>query len=291
MIYRPVMTVTIFMANFLVAAVHATELSSKTPHDVVKTDPPSASIYPKQLVYYDDKPLSDLAREGNKLIYRFSCFPSFAPPVVVRLHVNEAGNGIAFLNRWGGRRALDYRQYFREGTQYDVSAPEVSKFLALLKSNDFWNMRPEPDSPPDLDGSTWILEGIRNGEYHVVSRRSPKQGDLRDTGLLLMKYVGLDSCEAFGHLGQYKLHKLEYLGLLVMGNPPKLFPFVKTPEGDVVRVQIGSGMGSPWGKVIEITEHYIQTSELVPDAQGGWRERENRLYRRDSKPQRNDLGK
>jgi Tfp pilus assembly protein PilP len=58
-----------------------------------------------------------------------------------------------------------------------------------------------------------------------------------------------------------------------------------------VRVQIGSGMGSPWGKVLEITEDYIETSELVPDGQGGLRERENRLYRRDSKSQRNHLGK
>jgi len=291
MMYRFVMTVTILMANFLATAVHAEDLPSRTPHDVVKTDSPSASAHPKQLVAFGDKPQSDLAREGNKPIYRISCFPSFAPPVIVRLHVNEAGDGIAFLNRWGVRRALDDRQYHREGTQYNVSAPEVSKFLALLKSTDFWNMLPEPDSPPDYDGSTWILEGIRNGETHVVSRRSPKQGRFRDTGLLLMKYVGLDSCEALGHLGQYKLHKLEYLGLIVMGDPPKPFPFVKTPEGDVVRVQIGSGMGSPWGKVLEITEDYIETSELVPDGQGGLRERENRLYRRDSKSQRNHLGK
>jgi hypothetical protein len=248
-------------------------------------------MYPKQLVAFDDKPLSDLAREGNKLIYRFSCFPSFAPPVSVRLHVNETGDGIVFLNRWNGRRALDHRQYFREGTQYEVSAPEVSKFLALVKSTDFWNMPPRLDSFPGFDGSTWVLEGIRNGAYHVVSRWSPKHGDFRGAGLLLMNYAGLDACEAHGHLGQYKLHKLEFVGLLVRGNPPKPFAFVKTPEGDVVWVKTGSAMGSPWGKVVAITEDYIQTSEIVPDGQGGRRERENRLYRHDSKSQRNYLGK
>ena len=289
--HRLVMTVTIFMATVLAAPVHAADLSSSTPHDVVKTDSPSASVYPKQLVAYGDKPQSDLAREGNKPIYRISCFPSFAPPVIVRFHVNEAGRGIAFLNRWGGRRALDDRQYFREGTPYDVSAPDVSRFLALVKSIDFWNMRPEPDSPPDFDGSKWVLEGIRNGAYHVVSRRSPEQGGFRDAGLLLMNYAGLDACEALGHLGQYKLHRLEYVGLIVTDNPPTTFAIVKTPEGDLVRARTGSGMGTPWGKVLEITENYIQTSELVPDGQGGWRERENRLYRRDSKSQRNDLGK
>jgi type IV pilus assembly protein PilP len=286
------MTVTILMATVLAAPVHTADLPSSTPHDVVKTDSPSASVYPKQLVAYRDKPQSDLAREGNKLIYGFSCFPSFAPSVCVRLHVNETGDGIVFLNRWcGSSRALEHRQYFPEGTQYDVSAPEVSKFLALLKSAEFWNMLPEPDSPPDWDGSTWILEGIRNGEYHVVSRRSPEQGEFRDAGLLLMNYAGLDACEALGHLGQYKLHKLEFVGLIVRDNPPTTFAIVKTPEGDLVRARTGSGMGSPWGKVIEITEDYIQTSELVPDGQGGWRERENCLYRRDSKSQRNDLGK
>ena len=90
---------------------------------------------------------------------------------------------------------------------------------------------------------------------------------------------------------RYKLHRLEYVGLIVTDNPPTTFAIVKTPEGDLVRARTGSGMGTPWGKVLEITENYIQTSELVPDGQGGWRERENRLYRRDSKSQRNDLGK
>jgi hypothetical protein len=292
MIYRLVMTVTIFMATFLATAVHAADLSSRTSHDVVKTDSPSASMYPKQLVAFDDKSLSELPREGNKLIYRISCSPSFAPSVCVRLHVNEAGDGIVFLNRWcGGRRALDHRQYFPEGTQCEVSAPEVSKFLALVKSIDFWNIPPRLDSPPDFDGSTWVLEGVRNGAYHVVSRQSPKDGDFRGAGLLLMNYAGLDVCEAHGHLGQYKLHKLEFVGLIVSDNPPTTFAIVKTPEGDLVRARTGSAMGSPWGKVIEITEDYIQTSELVPDGQGGLREKENRLYRRDSKSQRNYLGK
>ena len=36
-------------------------------------------------------------------------------------------------------------------------------------------------------------------------------------------------------------------------------------------------MGSPWGKVVAITEDYIQTSELVPDGEGGWMEREASL--------------
>jgi hypothetical protein len=284
------MTVTIFMANFLATAVHAAELPSRMPHDVVKTDSSSASMYPEQLIAFDDKPLSDLARKGNKLIYRFSCFPSFAPPVSVRLHVNEAGDGILFLNRMYGRRAIENRMTVRLGTQYEVSGPEVSKFLALVKSIDFWNMPPSLDSFPGTDGSTWVLEGIRNGAYHVVSRWSPEPGDFRGAGLLLMNYAGLDACEAYGHLGQYKLHKLEFVGLIVRGNPPKTFAIVKTPEGDLVRAGTGSGMGTPFGKVVAITEDFIQTTEVIPDGQGGWMERENRLYRRDSQSQRNYLG-
>ena len=50
-------------------------------------------------------------------------------------------------------------------------------------------------------------------------------------------------------------------------------------------------MGSPWGKVVAITEDYIQTSELVPDGEGGWMERENRLYGSESKLQRSHRAK
>ena len=49
-----------------------------------------------------------------------------------------------------------------------------------------------------LDGAQWILEGVRNGKYHVVDRWSPEKGDpVRGIGILALK------------LGRFKIHSEE----------------------------------------------------------------------------------
>ena len=35
------------------------------------------------------------------------------------------------------------------------------------------------------DGSQWIIEGVKKGQYHVVDRWMPKDGMVRELGLLL----------------------------------------------------------------------------------------------------------
>jgi hypothetical protein len=38
-----------------------------------------------------------------------------------------------------------------------------------------------------LDGSQWVIEGIKNGSYHLVDRWSPKDGEVRAIGMAMMK--------------------------------------------------------------------------------------------------------
>jgi len=292
MIHRIVIKITTCMVTFLSTAVHAAELASVTHYNDVTICSPPASVYIEELIAIDEEPLSALVREGDKFIYRFSCLPSFAPAVTVRLHVDEAGDGILLIRRVDDRhRGLDNQSNTRLSTQYELNAPEVSKFESLIKSLDFWNIPLNLDPAPDIDGSTWILEGISHGVYNAVALSSPGDNDFRSAGLLLMNYAGLDACEGFGLLGQHELHKLEFVGFLVSGNPPKPVAIVQTPHGQFVRAVAGHGMGTNFGKIEAITEDFIQTTDVIPDGQGGWMERKNRLYRSDSKAQRNNLGK
>jgi hypothetical protein len=232
---------------------------------------------------FEDKPLTELAREGNTHMYRFYCFTSFGPDLSVRLQINKTGSGIIFLKQ------LDYRYptNIRTQPQYDVDPTKVSQFLTLLESMDYWNIPTRESTPPGFDGSTWLLEGLRNSSFHAVSRWSPESGVFREAALLLLNYAGLDACETFGLLGQYALHKLEYVGFLSSDDPvPIKAGFVKTPDGLVERVMIGEGMGAHHGLVHEIAEDYIEIDEIFLDRQGQYRETRSRLYRSDTNERR-----
>lgn len=55
-----------------------------------------------------------------------------------------------------------------------VTPENVANFSATLAKADFWNMQPdEPRRGLGLDGAEWILEGVQNGEYHIVVRWCP----------------------------------------------------------------------------------------------------------------------
>ena len=58
---------------------------------------------------------------------------------------------------------------------------------------------PEPqENIVNLDGAQWIVEGVKNGQYHVVDRWSPDAPDpVRAIGLLALR------------LGRVKLHRGE----------------------------------------------------------------------------------
>jgi hypothetical protein len=76
-------------------------------------------------------------------------------------------------------------------TTGDVDEAQVQDVLAQLQRLAFWAMPTEEEQAPPAasatthqgptlkvigtDGSRWILEGIRDGEYHVVDRWSPKE--------------------------------------------------------------------------------------------------------------------
>ncbi len=145
---------------------------------------------------------------------------------------------------------------------------DVSRFLALMKAMDFWNMPAREQRLPGHDGSTWVLEGIRKGVFHAVSRWSPKSGEFRDAMLLLLSYAGLDACVTYGLLGQYELDKLEYVGFLSSDDPPLKVGIVKTPDGFLERVRSGDGMGAHFGMVHEVTEGYIEIVEFVRNGRG-----------------------
>jgi len=70
-----------------------------------------------------------------------------------------------------------------------VSAERVHEFQTLLQKADFWKSDTEEKRGKvryGMDGTQWVLEGVRNREYHVVDRLSPKDSDFARACIFLM---------------------------------------------------------------------------------------------------------
>jgi hypothetical protein len=70
-----------------------------------------------------------------------------------------------------------------------VSAERVHEFQTLLQKADFWKSDTEEKRDKvryGMDGTQWVLEGVRNREYHVVDRLSPKDSDFARVCIFLI---------------------------------------------------------------------------------------------------------
>ncbi len=268
-------------ASALAGPVQTSESPQRTSADNGIEAAPRGKWHLYEPIEFGERRLTDAVFGDNPHIYRFMCYPSFAPPVSVRLQIHKAGNGTAFVKRMDRRWNRDKKPYVRLSTHYAVDSAAVSKFLERIESLDFWRLQPKRRLVPGCDGSTWVLEGRRGGTYHAASRWSPGPGGFRDTALLLLSYGGLDACASVDLLGQHELHKLEYIGFMVSGDPPRPVGIVKTPDGLIEKAPLGSNIGTNLGRIEEITADHIRIIEAISNDRGGYSERENRLYRKD----------
>src|SRR5260370_1210391 len=57
-------------------------------------------------------------------------------------------------------------------------------FVDNSNANEFWTLRGKDSSQArGPDGSEWVIEGIKDGHYHVANRWSPENGAVRSLGL------------------------------------------------------------------------------------------------------------
>jgi hypothetical protein len=144
-----------------------------------------------------EPPLATL-NEMNRETYRFLWFPSFDPALVIR------------AERRGGSYHLIVRQIsvsFNPDTHKMTSKleREIDKTLvkeqweglvAAIKRADYWKL-PSSSPPYGKDGASWVLEGMKRGQYHIVDRWSPRDGAYRDACLYMLALAGIPVGKAY----------------------------------------------------------------------------------------------
>jgi len=76
-------------------------------------------------------------------------------------------------------------------------------------------------------------------------------------------------------LEQFPLDALSMVGTL--SNAEASWAIIRTPDGTVHRAGKGNYMGQNYGRIQAVDDTQVEILELVPDAGGGWRERETSL--------------
>ncbi|HEV2615780.1 MAG TPA: hypothetical protein VGU63_04120, partial [Candidatus Acidoferrales bacterium] len=120
-------------------------------------------------------------------VYRFLWLRTFHHPVCVRVSIAPDGTAEARVKVSSGAGGYDPGHVIEDRTR-TLSAIEVSDLLKLVSAANFWQLPTEGQTRGD-DGAEWILEGVRNGQYHIVDRWTPTKGAYRDLGLYFIKHV------------------------------------------------------------------------------------------------------
>jgi len=118
--------------------------------------------YARELYALAERPL--WPAPVNDVVYRFTWLRSFNEPVAVTLTSLADGSGQLRL------RVTDHsRQHLTVDRTIAVTAEQVATVAEIIDQAQFWRM---PTQQPDhgLDGSEWILEGTKSGNYHIVTR-------------------------------------------------------------------------------------------------------------------------
>lgn len=110
--------------------------------------------------------------DNNITIYRYTRLSSFSKKLSIRVEISENNDFAELFFK------LAYSMDSIEGKgmisdEYvTLDSAQIESILKAIEENDFWNM-PFEGGQIGVDGSQWIVEGLRNGEYQAISRWSP----------------------------------------------------------------------------------------------------------------------
>jgi hypothetical protein len=136
--------------------------------------------YSRNLKALDEPSLWELSQHDKQvLVYRFLWLRTFDHPISVRVMIspNGAGNVVIKVSNGAGGYGPGH---LVQNESRALTTTDVADLMARIQSTDFWKI-PTAESMKGvgMDGAEWVLEGVSDGNYHVVTRWSPEKGSYR----------------------------------------------------------------------------------------------------------------
>lgn len=152
----------------------------------------------------------------------------------------------------------------------EADLEDLRQFVATTKaSSPGKKLEPPPDVEP-YRPFTYTAQGLKDpfapsafAQRQVVVEEEP---EAIDTG------IRPDPNRPREELEKYALGSLKMVGTFRKAG--ELWALVQAPDGIVHRVQKGNYMGTDYGRVVNITEQRIDLTEIVPEGESRWVERD-----------------
>lgn len=142
--------------------------------------------YSTQLQALDEPSLWSLSQTQKEQSYRFLWLRTFHHPMAIRIDMNVDGTSRLTTKLTSGAGGYGPGRLVQNDTS-TLTKEQTDWFLGKIQEPKFWELAAFDKSRIGLDGAQWIVEGAKNGNYHIVDRWSPKDGPVRVIGLLMLK--------------------------------------------------------------------------------------------------------
>lgn len=141
--------------------------------------------YTTQLQALQEPSLFLLAKDPSAESYRFLWLRTFNHPIAVRLDARPDGTSVLTTKVASG--AGGYQPgILSESASKVLSKEQTDAFRSRLSQLNFWRSPNPVNDQKGTDGSQWIIEGVKDGKYHVVDRWTPQRGLARELGSMLV---------------------------------------------------------------------------------------------------------
>ncbi|HEV2305346.1 MAG TPA: hypothetical protein VGR93_07505 [Candidatus Acidoferrales bacterium] len=174
---------------FLLNAAPAFAQSQYFPKGIFE-DKVRASWYSNQLKALEEPSLWGLSQSGKQaVVYRFLWLRTFHHPVAIRVVIAPDGTADLITKVSGGAGGYGPGPLIENQTKR-LSAIEVRELAEQVNNANFWKLPTEEKQTSfGMDGAQWILEGVKDGNYHLVDRWSPKSGTYRAVCLFFVRQL------------------------------------------------------------------------------------------------------
>jgi len=127
-----------------------------------------------------------LSQTQKEQSYRFLWLRTFHQPVAIRVDVQADGSSLLTIKITNG--AGGYKPgHLVQSDKSTLTKEQTEAFLRRIEGNKFWDLEGIEKSPGGFDGARWIIEGVKGGKYHVVTRWTPQDGPIRAIGLFMLR--------------------------------------------------------------------------------------------------------
>jgi hypothetical protein len=159
--------------------------------------------YSQHLIALEEPSLFEASKDKTLHCYRFLWLRTFDHPIALRLIVDPEGTGLIYVKVADGAGGYEPGKLITNES-VPVTKQNVDKFLLRLNKMQFWNLATRESTKGtdgritiSTDGAQWILEAVRDGQYHIVDRHSPEKGSYREAALFLIDLAHLKIKEVY----------------------------------------------------------------------------------------------